>query len=201
MEELSDAEMVAVSLSDPQAFGVVFDRHFRVIYGYLARRLSAADAEELAGEVFRVAFERRSTFDIGRASALPWLYGIAANLVLKHRRRAGRALRAMARLTGQAHAEEGQDPFSNIDARLDADRLRGGVVAALRSLPDVDRELILLAAFSELSYRQMAEALDLTEGTVKSKLSRSRTKLRERVFDFGEQQAGPQPCRVIGEPL
>ena len=103
MEDLSDAQVIAVSLRDPQAFGVVFDRHFRVIYGYLARRLSPSDADELAGEVFRVGFERRAAFDTDRASALPWLYGIASNLVLKHRRHAGRSLRAMARLAGRSH--------------------------------------------------------------------------------------------------
>lgn len=201
MEDLSDAQVIAVSLRDPQAFGVVFDRHFRVIYGYLARRLSPSDADELAGEVFRVGFERRAAFDTDRASALPWLYGIASNLVLKHRRHAGRSLRAMARLAGRSQVEAQPDAFSNIDARLDADRLRASVVAALRSLTDVDRELVLLAAFSELSYRQLAEALAMSEGTVKSKLSRARTKLREQLDGIGEQQAGPQPCRAIGEPL
>ncbi len=198
---MSDAELIAVSLRDPQVFGAVFDRHFRAIYGYLARRMSAADADELAGEVFRVAFERRATFDTDRASASPWLYGIASNLVFKNRRRTARSLRAMTRLAGRSHLEEHPDPFAHVDARMDADRQRGTVVAALRSLPNVDRELVMLAAFSELSYRQLAEALDLSEGTVKSKLSRARTKLREQVDGIGEQPAGPQPCRVNGELL
>ncbi len=107
----------------------------------------------------------------------------------------------MARLAGRSQVGSHPDLFSNIDARLDAERLRSVVVAALRSLPDIDRELVLLAAFSELSYRQLAEALRLSEGTVKSKLSRTRTKLREQLGEIGEQQAAPQPCRAIGEPL
>lgn len=199
MDETSDADVIALSLAAPREFGVVFDRHFASIYRYLTRRMSATDADDLAGDVFRVAFEQRARFDTKRESALPWLYGIASNLVLKHHRGAARSLRAMARVgarSGRVHP----DALSLVDARLDAERSRAALVAALQELPDVDRELVLLAAFSELSYRELAEATGLSEGTVKSKLSRAKAKLRERIVGSGEVEAGHQANRAIGGP-
>lgn len=199
MGERSDAELIAASVDLPREFGVVFDRHFGSIHRYLARRMSAADADELAGEVFRIAFEQRLRFDTGRESALPWLYGIASNLVLKHRRRATRALRALAREASAAEVDQrARDEFTAVDSRLDAARSRGLVVSALRSLSAVDRELVLLAAFSELTSRELAEATGLPEGTVKSKLSRAKAKLRERIEGSGELEAGPHTNRLIG---
>lgn len=60
-----------------------------------------SDAEGLLGEVFRIAFEQRATFDLGRESARPWLYGIATNLVARHRRSEGRRIRAVALLASR----------------------------------------------------------------------------------------------------
>src|SRR5919197_203917 len=65
---------------------------------FLGRRVGAEVAEGLVGELFRIAFERPKTFDASRASALPWLYGIGSNLLLKHRRGEARRLRASERL-------------------------------------------------------------------------------------------------------
>jgi DNA-directed RNA polymerase specialized sigma24 family protein len=85
MEE-SDGAVIADSLKTPGAFGAIFDRHGSTLLRFLARRVDPAEAEDLLGDVFRIAFERRSTFERGRASARPWLYGIAANVVAKHHR-------------------------------------------------------------------------------------------------------------------
>src|SRR5204862_2864880 len=93
----SDAEVIGRSLSEPEAFGLIYDRHAATLLRFLGRRAGAKVAEGLVGELFRVAFERRTTFDGSRASALPWLYGIGSNLLLKHRRGEARRLRASAR--------------------------------------------------------------------------------------------------------
>src|ERR1700749_730953 len=96
MEE-SDGAVIAGSLETPGTFGVLFDRQGSPLLRFLARRVDPAEAEDLLGEVFRIAFERRSAFEAGRDSARPWLYGIAANLVAKHYRSEPRRLRAVAR--------------------------------------------------------------------------------------------------------
>src|SRR2546430_7884221 len=105
MSSPSDAEVIGRSLSEPEAFGLIYDRHAATLMRFLGRRAGARVAEGLVGELFRIAFERRKTFDASRASALPWLYGIGSNLLLKHRRGEARRLRANARMA----ADEGAD--------------------------------------------------------------------------------------------
>src|SRR5258705_236850 len=96
MSSPSDAEVIGRSLGEPEAFGLIYDRHAATLLRFLGRRAGSKVAEGLVGELFRIAFERRKTFDPSRATALPWLYGIGSNLFAKHRRGAARRLRASA---------------------------------------------------------------------------------------------------------
>src|SRR5438552_18219714 len=102
----SDAEVIGQSLDEPETFGLIYDRHAATVLRFLGCRAGAAVAEGLVGELFRIAFERRKTFDASRASALPWLYGIGSNLLLKHRRGEARRLRARARMVAGEGAAE-----------------------------------------------------------------------------------------------
>src|SRR5215510_555139 len=72
----SDAAIISASLADPGCFGALFDRHATVVFRYLVRRVGVDEADALLGEVFRVAFEKRATYDTARMNARPWLYGI-----------------------------------------------------------------------------------------------------------------------------
>jgi DNA-directed RNA polymerase specialized sigma24 family protein len=94
----SDAEVIARAARQPDVFAIVFDRRFATIHRYLERRVGRDAADELAAEIFRIAFEQRSRFRPLHASALPWLYGLATNLALKRWRGDARRLRALARL-------------------------------------------------------------------------------------------------------
>jgi RNA polymerase sigma factor (sigma-70 family) len=179
----SDAEVIGRSLSDPEAFGVIYDRHAPTLLRFLGRRAGAKVAEGLVGELFRIAFERRKTFDVSRASALPWLYGIGANLLLKHRRGEARRLRANARMA----ADEAADRRSSA-AALDARVLFPRVADAIEALPDDEREALLLFAWEELPYQSVAEALDLPIGTVRSRLNRARAHLRELIERKGKEK-------------
>src|SRR2546429_3456399 len=104
MSSPSDAEVIGRSLGEPEAFGLIYDRHAATLLRFLGRRAGAKVAEGLVGELFRIAFERRKTFEASRASALPWLYGIGSNLLLKHRRGEARRLRASARMAAADEA-------------------------------------------------------------------------------------------------
>jgi RNA polymerase sigma-70 factor (ECF subfamily) len=177
----SDAEVIGRSLEDPDAFGLIYDRHAATVLRFLGRRVGAEVAEGLVGEVFRIAFERRKTFDASRASALPWLYGIGSNLLLKHRRGEARRLRASARLA----AGEAADRRAR-SAALDARLLFPRVANAIEALPDGEREALLLFAWEDLSYQSLAEALELPIGTVRSRLSRARAHLRDLLEPGGE---------------
>ncbi|MFI5959157.1 RNA polymerase sigma factor [Cryptosporangium sp. NPDC051539] len=155
----------------------LFDQHGSSLLRFLARRVRPAEAEDLLGEVFRIAFERRETFDPSRGEVRPWLYGIAANLVAKHHRSEARRLRAMARLS----AVPVEDPADRAVAVADADALWPRVLDALEALPEGERQALLLFAWEELSYEEIAFALDVPVGTVRSRLNRARARLTEGV--------------------
>jgi RNA polymerase sigma factor (sigma-70 family) len=178
--EGSDGAVIAESLETPGTFGVIFDRHGSTLLRFLARRVDPAEAEDLLGEVFRIAFERRSAFEPDRDSARPWLYGIAANLVAKHHRSEARRLRAMARISAarvSAVRLLDDDPAERAVAVADAGALWPRVVDAIGALPEAERQVLLLFAWEELSYGEIAQALGVPVGTVRSRLSRGRTRL------------------------
>ena len=183
MSSPSDAEVIGRSLGEPEAFGAIYDRHAPALLRFLSRRAGARIAEGLVGELFRIAFERRKTFDTSRSSALPWLYGIGSNLLLKHRRDEARRLRANARMAAD-DAVDGRSSARAIEARL----LFPRVADAIEALPDDEREALLLFAWEELPYQSMAEALDLPIGTVRSRLNRARAHLRELIKPNGEKE-------------
>jgi RNA polymerase sigma-70 factor (ECF subfamily) len=154
---------------------------------FLGRRAGAKVAEGLVGELFRIAFERRKTFDPSRATALPWLYGIGSNLLLKHRRAEARRLRASARIAA-VEATDRRASAAALDARL----LFTRVADAIEALPGDEREVLLLFAWEDLSYQSMAEALELPIGTVRSRLNRVRAHLRELLEPKGKGRVRSQ---------
>jgi RNA polymerase sigma factor (sigma-70 family) len=184
MSSPSDAEVIGRSLGEPEAFGLIYDRHAATVLRFLGRRAGARVAEGLLGELFRIAFERRKTFDASRPNALPWLYGIGANLLLKHRRAEARWLRASARMVASLEAAEGRASAAALDARVIFPR----VADAIETLPDGEREALLLFAWEELSYQGVAEALELPIGTVRSRLNRARARLRELLQPKGKNR-------------
>ena len=173
----SDAEIISASLARPEAFGAIFDRHATVLYRYLVRRVGVDEADVLLGELFRVAFERRATYDTERPAARPWLYGIASRLLAHHRRGEARRLGAMARLAAAAPALD--DVASNADDRLDAAGMWPQVADAVARLPDGERDALILYVWEELTYDEIAAALGVPVGTVRSRLNRARRRLRE----------------------
>ena len=183
MSSPSDAEVIGRSLGEPEAFGLIDDRHAAALLRFLGRRAGARVAEGLVGELFRIAFERRKAFDPSRGSALPWLYGIGSNLLLKHRRGEARRLRASARMAADEAAEK-----RTTTAALDARLLFPRVADAIEALPDDEREALLLFAWEELPYQSVAEALDLPIGTVRSRLNRARAHLRELLKPNGKNR-------------
>ena len=178
----SDAQVIGRSLDEPEAFGLIYDRHAATVLRFLGRRVGAEVAEGLVGELFRIAFERRKTFDALRASALPWLYGIGSNLLLKHRRGEARRLCASARMAAAGEAADRRASAGALDARL----LFPRVADAIEALPDGEREALLLFAWEDLSYQGVAEALELPIGTVRSRLNRARARLRELLEPNGK---------------
>jgi len=173
----TDAEVISASERDPEAFGALFDRHATVLFRYLVRRVGRDEAEALLGEVFRVAFEKRATYDCAYANARPWLYGIATNLLARHRRREARRIGAMARLAVQQPGAT--DSSGRVDEVIDARELWPRVADAIAELPSDERDALILYVWEELSYEAIATALGTPIGTVRSRLNRARQTLRE----------------------
>lgn len=167
-----DAEVVAQSLEQPELFARLFDRYAADIHRYAARRLGDSAADDITADTFLTAFRIRSRYDMARPNARPWLYGIAANLIGKQRRAEVRALKALART--------GHDPVAaswveDTESRVAA---QGPLAGALAALPAGDRHVLLLVAWADLTYQEVAEALNIPVGTVRSRLNRARRKVR-----------------------
>jgi RNA polymerase sigma factor (sigma-70 family) len=188
MKSPSDAEVIGRSLADAEAFAGIYERHAEALLRFLGRRVGAEVAEGLHGELFRVAFERRKTFDSSRASALPWLFGIASNLLRKHWRAEARRLRASARMAAGRELANRHASASASAAAFDAHTLFPRVVEAIDSLPAGEREALLLFAWEDLSYQHVADALELPIGTVRSRLNRARGRLRELLGARGKER-------------
>jgi len=188
---LTDAEAIERSLSDPEAFGVVFERHVAHLHRFARVRVSDTDAADLVAGTFEVAFRRRGDYDLARADARPWLLGIAVNLIRRSRRDRGRALRTLARLF----------VYDEVDDRSLERAVASDGVAALRDLlsgmREEDKDLLLLHACLDLTYEECAEVLRLPVGTVRSRLHRLRAPLRARFDAYGDETKGARDVRSL----
>lgn len=184
VDEESDAAAIEASIAEPNRFAVVFDRHAAVLFRYLVRRVGPDEADGMLGELFRIAFERRDSFDVSRASARPWLYGIATNLVAKHRRGEARRLRATARLLAGESPQD--DVAGSVAAMVDAGSQWPLVADAIAALRPAERDALVLVVWEGLSYEDVAGALGVPIGTVRSRLNRARRRIRELVSGSGK---------------
>lgn len=178
-----------------RSFDRVFKGEYAPLRGYLWRRLGSSAADEVAAETFAIAYRRWSDADPARP-VRPWLYGIAANLLRHYWRKERRMFRAYAR--------SGLDPVSEQDEderveRADAKAQGRALAAALADLRPVEREILLLHAWADLTDAEIAEALSLPIGTVKSRLHRARERTRNRLAASGQLEVEAQPA-TAGEP-
>jgi RNA polymerase sigma-70 factor (ECF subfamily) len=153
----------------------LFDAYARPLHRYLARRVGVETAHDLVSETFMVALNARHGYDPRRAVVRSWLYGIATNLLRRHVRTEVRGLRATARAAGH-----GQEPGheSRVAERVDAAVAAGRLAGALAELADGDRDVLLLISWAGLDSTEVAEALGIPVGTVRSRLHRVRKWLR-----------------------
>ncbi len=186
-----DAALMRAAQTDPAPFGTLFARHFAAVYRFCERRVGRSMAEDLAGETFRRAFEARDSYDLTRPSALPWLYRIALNLVRDAFRTRAAEDRAYARL--HALAEGGSPSEDDHAARRAEARADLAVLARLLlAEPEEDVEALFLHVWDGLSYLDVAAALGVPVGTVRSRLSRLRHRLEEHLRIEGNDATSTQ---------
>jgi RNA polymerase sigma factor (sigma-70 family) len=171
-----------------ESFGAVYAANFDCLLGYALRRVEVAeDAADIVSETFLVAWRRLSDVPPGDEARL-WLYGVARRVLANHRRAVGRRDRLGARLRADLAAIT-PDHAVRVAAETDLRR-------ALSDLGELDREVLELTIWEGLEPREVASVLDIPARTVRTRLSRARARLRERLGD-DRLQAGHVP----GEPI
>ncbi|RSN66581.1 RNA polymerase sigma factor [Actinomadura sp. WAC 06369] len=175
-----DSELIESSLTEPESFALLFDRYSAMLYRYVSRRLGPQAAEDVVGETFLAAFGKRHRYDLSRPDARPWLFGIATKLVARHHRAEAARYRALRRAPVDGPAE---GPAERVADGVTALAARPALAAALAALPRRDRDVLLLVAWGDLEYGQVAQALGVPVGTVRSRLFRARRKVRAALGD------------------
>ncbi|MEU6714543.1 RNA polymerase sigma factor [Nonomuraea sp. NPDC046802] len=184
VDETTDASVIARSRHDPESFSVIFDRYYGAIHRYVAARLGTAAADDVAAETFLAAFDQRARYDPAWPQARAWLYGIATNLIGRHRRDEIRLYRAMSRSAGR---EEEAGHADRVADRVSAERLSPELARGLTALAKGDRDALLLVSCAQLSYAEVAHALGIPAGTVGSRINRARRKLRTTLGPTAEE--------------
>jgi RNA polymerase sigma-70 factor (ECF subfamily) len=185
MGQATDAELWRLAVDgDPDAFGFLFERHARAVYNYLFRRTANWSlAEDLTSVVFLEAWRKRADVTLDGDLALPWLLGVATNVLRNRRRSQWRYRGALQRLP----RERGEDFAEDTDARIDDERRMRAVLRSVGLLPRHEQEVLALCAWAELSYEEAAAALGVPVGTVRSRLSRARARMRELAGESGHE--------------
>jgi RNA polymerase sigma factor (sigma-70 family) len=171
----SDAEVIRASIRDPGRFGEIFDRHADDILRYVSARLGGDLADDVTAETFLAAFRGRGTYDVSRPNARPWLYGIAIRQIGKHARAERRYRQALGRVQAELVASDFGDRVAD---QVTAEQLRPQLSAVLSKLSRQDRELLLLVAWTDLTYEESAQALGVSTSAVRSRLHRIRVRTR-----------------------
>jgi RNA polymerase sigma-70 factor (ECF subfamily) len=192
----SDGEIISQSLQNPACFTEIFDRYVPHISRFLLRRAGHDAAEDLVAETFIVAFRVRENFDLTANSARPWLYGIATNVLRHHFRAEGRARHAQEHLQARIAIDHvGDEWTSEADERAEFLRLQPLLEAALDELDPDWRDALLLFAYADMTYLEISEALTIPVATVRSRISRSRVRLRELLARSMATTEGPPSPR------
>lgn len=181
VEETDEQLMAAFACGSSEAFNALFARYRQPIYGFFCRRVADRSlAEELSQETFLAVLRAQNRYE---ATALfrTWLYAIALRILSANRRKA--AFRAI--FAGSL--PDAGEPAAQ--ATSDAAII---VREAIRKLDRIDREILLLREFEELSYSEIAAVLRIPVNTVRSRLFRARTALRELLLSArpAEPRAG-----------
>lgn len=175
------------------AFGELFERHAKAVYNHLFRRTGDWSlAEELTSVVFLEAWRRRSAVRIEHESVLPWLLGVATNVLRNSWRSRRRHRAALERLPREAAAGFADDA----DARLDDEARMKEILGRLRALPRREADVLALCVWASLTYEEAAVALDVPVGTVRSRLSRAKARLREPERRVGHERDGDHAVPV-----
>ena len=167
----------ATDPAEAVSFGQLFDRHAQAVYAFCARRTAdLALAEDLTSITYLEAWRHRNRAPLGQSdSALPWLLGVANNVVRNARRGQRRYRAVLDRLPAPVVAPAAEEQAVS---RATTEAGLRDVLDAVSALSRGEQEVVMLVLWSDLSYEEAAGALGIPVGTVRSRLSRARSKLQ-----------------------
>jgi RNA polymerase sigma factor (sigma-70 family) len=165
----------------------LYEQHARTIHRYLARRLGTDLADDLTADTFVTAIRRWPIYDQDQGPPIAWLYGIATNLARNHQRRERSELLATQRV--QRQSQDQPDGADAAIARIDDARAARQLGPAIAALKPADRDVLLLLAWTELSYQEVAQALNIPIGTVRSRMHRVRHQLKIATQETESEQS------------
>lgn len=181
IQEMTDADLIAAVGHDKNAFAVLYDGHATQLYRYAYPRVGREAAEDVVAETFLAAFRSIGRYDTSRADARPWLFAIATKELARYHRKERARYRALVK----AASQPAEDEFAElVDSHVSAGAASRALAASLAALAARDRDVLLLAAWAELTYDEIARALEIPVGTVRSRLNRARRKTRETLKTY-----------------
>ena len=159
-------------------FRAMYHENYRPLLAYARRRVDWSTAEEVVADTFLTAWRRRD--DVPEGQERPWLFGVARNTIRNATRTLGRQRAVREKLRGLP--EPGPDDPSSADSSTEAADGRAAVLrAALDSLAEADREVLMLVAWEELSYAEIGQMLGLTPNAVAIRVHRARKRFAKQV--------------------
>lgn len=176
-EDWDDVELIVRSWDEPEAFGVVFERHAETLLGYFARRtLDPEAAAELTAETFAQAFASRKRFRDHGLGAIGWLYGIARHQLGRYFRTGAVDARARRRL-GMPEHEVTPEDYERIEEMIDFEQVGRAIGQAFSTLSEDQREALTLRVIEGRPYREVAAELRCSEETARARVSRGLKRL------------------------
>ena len=189
MSDQADGELLfRLSHGDEHAYRLLFRRHERSVYRVaLLMMRTTWDAEEVVASTFLELWRKRANVRLVDGSVLPWLFTVVSFVAKNHLRGTRRYHRLLAKVP---HGDSEPDHSDEVARTVDALPMAAAVQSALAELNAGDAGIMLLCVVQELSTRDAATALGIPEGTVKSRLSRVKRRLRERLHAYAPTAEG-----------
>lgn len=207
MYEESDESLLRRIPTDTDAVETFYRRHVGRIQSFAVRRAHSPDqAADLVAGVFLAVLESADRFDPRRGRAVPWLYGVAANVAAAERRRWSREQDTTGRVAGRRLLDD--DDIGELEAQIDAARAMRPLQEALARLDEPERQILELVSVDGLTPSAAAHALGIAAPAARMRLMRARVHLRAQldapsndpVPDGPRAPARPESARLLPLP-
>jgi RNA polymerase sigma factor (sigma-70 family) len=183
---LDDEALLSRSGADPDAMELLYRRLVGRTVAFAVRRCrNPEEVHDLVAAIWLEVIEAADGFDPDRGRALPWIYGVSANLVADRRRREAREQQALRRLGGRRVLDD--IDLERLEAAIDAERLSGPLRDGVEALPRSERAAFELVAIEGMDPGQAAHSLGIEPASVRMRVSRARRKLIERLPEITEE--------------